>query len=278
MTAFSDSLTAAMYGKHPRAQRLTAAMMDKVNYARIMEIYKQRFANMGDFTFTFVGNVDMNTLKPMVEQYIASLPGNPKKENFRDVKMYPRQGVHKNLFEKEMKTPKATIYSIYTGKLDYTIENKLKMSILDQIMDIVYTKTIREDEGGTYGVSVSGRTSLYPYGSFTFLIGFDTDPKQIDKLLAKVKQGLDEISKDGPSAENLNKVKEYMLKSYAEAQRDNGHWLNAIDDYHTWGIDSQNGYDAKINAITSKDIKEFAAKLFAQKNEVDVIMKGIEKK
>ena len=278
MTAFSDSLTAAMYGKHPRAQRLTAAMMDKVNYARIMEIYKQRFANMGDFTFTFVGNVDMNTLKPMVEQYIASLPGNPKKENFRDVKMYTRKGEYKNQFEKEMKTPKATVFTMYTGKLDYTIENRIKMSMLDQIMDIVYTKTIREDEGGTYGVDVRGSVDNYPYGSFSLYVMFDTDPKQIDKLLAKVKQGLDEIVKSGPAEESLNKVKEYMLKNYGEAQRSNSHWLNAIDAYYTWGIDRQNGFDAKIKAITVNDIKEFTAKLLAQKNEVDVIMKGIEKK
>jgi zinc protease len=278
MVAFSDSLTAAIYGKNPRAQRLNSSMMDKVDYARIMEIYKQRFANIGDFTFTFVGNIDMNTLKPMVEQYIASLPGNPKKENFRDVKMYPRQGEYKNLFEKEMKTPKATIYSVYNGKLDYTVENKIKMSMLSQIMNIVFTKTIREDEGGTYGVSVRGRTSYYPYGSFSFMVGFDTDPKLIDKLLGKVKNGLKQVATEGPSEENLNKVKEFMLKNYTENQRDNSHWLNAIDDYYTWNIDSQTGYDAKIKAITTNDIKAFAAKLFAQKNEVDVIMKGVEKK
>ncbi|WP_320054501.1 insulinase family protein [uncultured Acetobacteroides sp.] len=278
MVAFSDSVTAALYGKHPRAQRMTAAMMDKIDYARCLEIYKQRFANIGDFTFTFVGNIDEKTLKPMVEQYIASLPGNGKKETFRDVKMYPRKGEYKNIFEKEMKTPKATVSATYTGKVDYSVDNRIKMSILSQIMNIVYTKTIREDEGGTYGVQVGGNVSRYPYGSYTFRIRFDTDPKQVDRLSAKAKAGLDELIKDGPSAENLNKVKEYMLKNYTEAQRDNGHWLDAIDTYYTLGIDNQNGYDAKIKAITTNDIKEFAAKLFAQKNEVDVIMKGVEKK
>jgi len=278
MTAFSDSITAAVYGKSPRAQRMKADMVDKVDYNRIMEIYKQRFANMGDFTFTFVGNFDVNTLKPMVEQYIASLPGNAKKEDFRDVKMYPRKGEYKNIFEKEMKTPKASVFNLYTGKIDFTIDNKIMMSMLDQIMDIVYTKTIREEEGGTYGVSTNGSIDNYPYGNFSFNIYFDTDPKLIDKLLAKIKQGLDEIAAQGPSEENLNKVKEYMLKSYTEAQRSNRHWMNAIDNYYTWNIDGQNGYDAKIKAITTADIKNFAAKLFTQKNMVDVIMKGVEKK
>jgi len=278
MVAFSDSISTALYGKNPRAARLALKDMDKVDYKRIMEIYKERYANMGDFTFTFVGNIDMNTLKPMVEQYIASLPGNAKKENFRDVKMNPRKGEYKNIFEKEMKTPKATIYSVYTGKADYNTDNQLKMNILSQIMRIVFTKTIREDEGGTYGVRVGGNTDNYPTGNFTFRISFDTDPKLIDKLLGKVKQGMTEVATDGPSTENLNKVKEFMLKSYTEAQRNNSHWLSAIDDYYTWGLDSQNGYDAKIKAISTDDIKKFASMLLAQKNEVDVIMKGVANK
>lgn len=278
MVALSDSVTAALYGKHPRALRMKLADVDKIDYKRIMEIYKERFANMGDFIFTFVGNVDVKSLKPLVEQYIASLPGNPKKENFRDVKMYPRKGEYRNLFEKGMKTPKTTIYSIYSGKLDYTVDNQIKMSMLDQIMDIVYTKTIREEEGGTYGVNVMGRVDNYPYGSFTFLIGFDTDPKLTDKLLGKVKDGLKDIAANGPSEENLNKIKEFMLKNYTEAQRNNSHWLKAINSYYAWNTDIQNGYDAKIKAITPADIKAFAGMLFAQKNEIDVIMKGVEKK
>ncbi len=87
-----------------------------------------------------------------------------------------------------------------------------------------------------------------------------------------------EVATDGPSTENLNKVKEFMLKSYTEAQRNNSHWLSAIDDYYTWGLDSQNGYDAKIKAISTDDIKKFASMLLAQKNEVDVIMKGVANK
>jgi zinc protease len=278
MVAFGDTVTTALFGNHPRAQRLTAGMVDKVSYSRIMEIYKERFANIGDFTFTFVGNIDINTLKPLVEQYIASLPGSAKKESPRDVKMNMRQGEFKNLFDKEMKTAKATIYSIYNGKADFTIENKIKISMLSQIMDIVYTQSIREEEGGTYGVSTMGKIRNYPNNSFIFMIGFDTNPKLIDKLLAKVKSGLNQVAQIGPKEEDLNKVKEFMLKNYTEEQRDNSHWLNAIDEYYTWNIDSQNGYDAKVKAITVNDIKEFTAKMLAQKNIIDVIMNGVEKK
>jgi zinc protease len=152
------------------------------------------------------------------------------------------------------------------------------MSMLDQIMDIIYTKTIREEEGATYGVEVSGNINNYPYGIFSLYVYFDTNPQLIDKMIGKVKQGLDDIVKNGPSEADLNKTKEYMLKNYGEAQRTNSHWLSAIDSYYTWGIDKQNGFDAKIKAITVNDIKEFTAKLLAQKNEIDVIMNGVEKK
>ena len=278
MVALSDTLTSMLYGNHPRSLRVKASMLDKIDYNRIMEMYKSRFADLGDFTFTIVGNVDPATLKPLVEQYIASLPATKKKENFVDVKMYPAKGEVKNHFEKEMQTVKTTVYSIYTGKVDYNPATIIEMSMLDQILDIVYTETIREQEGGTYGVSVRGSVSNYPYGNYQLMIGFDTDPKLRDKLIAKIKEGLNELATVGPKAEILNKVKEFMLKKNQENLRENGYWMNAIDTYYTWNIDTLNDFDKLVNGITIEDIKKFTANIISQKNNVEVVMTGKEKK
>ena len=102
-----------------------------------------------------------------------------------------------------------------------------------QIMDIIYTKTIREEEGATYGVEVSGNIGNYPYGNFTLYVYFDTNPQLTDKMIAKAKKGLEDILKNGPSEADLNKTKEYMLKNYGEAQRTNSYWLGAIDEYYS---------------------------------------------
>lgn len=278
MVAFSDSLTKAIYQGHPRSLRLKASDLEKVDYKRCMEIYKKLYSNAGNFVFTFVGNIDVEKFKPLVEQYIASLPSTKKKEVAQDIKMNPRKGEFHSEFEKEMKTPKATVYTIYTGKMEYNVENQIKLRMLNQLLDIIYTESIREQEGGTYGVSARASVSNYPVGNFTLLIGFDTDPKLVEKLQAKVKEELANITKNGVKEADLAKSKEYLLKNYKENQRDNGYWVNSIDNFYTNNIDGVNGYEAKVNAVTVADIKAIVASIISQKNRVEVIMKGVAKK
>lgn len=277
MVAFSDSMTKALYNNHPRSLRTKASDIDNINYQRCMNIYKELYSNAGNFIFTFVGNVDPATLKPLVEQYIASLPSTKKKTEARDIKMYPRTGEFRNEFNKEMATPKATVYTVYTGKIDYTPENRIKMRLLNQLLDIIYTEKIREQEGGTYGVGVRPNISNYPYGNFSLMIGFDTDPKLIEKLQSKVKEELANVAKNGVKEEDLAKTKEYLLKNYKEAQRDNGYWMSTIDTFYTEGTDNYTGYEAKVNAVTVNDIKALVSHILAQNNRTEVVMKGIEK-
>ena len=278
MVVFRDSLYKGMYGNHPRAQRLKVSMLSQINYDRIQQIYKERFANAADFTFFFVGNVNADSLKPLVEKYIASLPAKGKKENFADVKMTVRPGVLKNYFDRETQTAKATVYTVYSGNCTYNLENVLKMSMLDQILDIVYTEKVREDEGGSYGVGVNGSVTNYPKDKFRLLIGFDTNEAQKDKLLGIVHAQLDTISQKGPSEINFNKVKEHMLKKQKENQIENSYWLGVLNQYYIDGNDFTTTYNAVLNSLTPAKIKEFAAMLLAQGNDVEVIMNGKQKK
>ncbi|MFZ4457214.1 MAG: M16 family metallopeptidase [Bacteroidales bacterium] len=276
--AFRDSLYKEMYGNHPRAKRMKASMLSQINFDRIQQIYKERFANAADFTFYFVGNVNVDSLKPLVEKYIASLPAKGKKENYANVNMVVRPGNHKNYFDRDMQTAKATVYTIYSGDCPYTLENVLKMSMLDQILDIVYTEKVREDEGGTYGVGVNGNVMNYPKDKFRLLVGFDTNEAQKDKLLSIVHAELDSMVAKGPSEVNFNKVKEFMLKKQKENQIENGYWLGVLNDFYFDGTNNHSTYEAVLNSLTPAKIKEFAAMLLSQKNNVEVIMNGKQKK
>lgn len=277
MATFSDTLTAQMYGNHPRAMRLQLDDLEKINYKRSMEIYKERFQNMNDFVFTFVGNIDEATFKPLMEQYIATLPTGKGKETFKDTKMYTLTGERKSHFDREMQTAKATACAIYTGKVDYTPANVLKMDILKQILDIVYTEEIREKEGGTYGVGVQLSTSDYPYGSYKLLIFFDTENSVAAKLLSIVYREFDDMTKEGPRAEDLEKVKAYMLKDIQEKQRDNSTWVNAIDQQYAYNRNFFIGKEELIKSITADDIKEMAKLILSQQNRSEIIMNGVVK-
>lgn len=150
--------------------------------------------------------------------------------------------------------------------------------MLDQILNIIYTEKVREDEGGTYGVGVNGSVLNYPKNKFRLLVGFDTNEAQKDKLLGIVHAQLDSIAIKGPSDINFNKVKEFMLKKQKENLIENGYWLGVLNDFYFDGTNNHTTYDTVLNSITPAKIQEFAAKLLSQKNNVEVIMNGKEKK
>jgi zinc protease len=275
--AFSDSITSAVYMNHPRTKRMKADMLDAANYDKILSLYNDRYKDAGDFTFIFVGNIDVQEAKPYLELYLASLPTNHRVETFKDLNILPRKGIYKNEFIKEQETAKASNLILYTGSCAYNSKNSILISAFNQIMNIVYTEKIREEEGGTYGVSVSGSIDKFPREEFVFQIYFDTDPAKKDKLMEIVYAELDDFIKNGPSEVNLNKVKEYMLKKHDEDLKENGYWLATLDEYYYTGVDRTKDYKSIVNNLTAADLKEFVSKLLGQGNRIEVDMISPEK-
>lgn len=272
MISFVDSIQKGIYQGHPRAIRLKADMIDKVDYAKIMDMYKDRFKNAGDFIFMLVGNIDAKESAPLIAEYLGSLPSVNRKETFKDIKMNMREGIYKNEFVKQMETPKASVLALYNGNCAYNLTNDIQMDMLSQVLNLLYTENVREKEGGTYGVGVFGKLEKYPTEKFALQIVFDTDPAKKDKMVGIVLNEIDNFVKEGPSATDLAKVKEFMLKKYKEDTKENSYWVNVLDEYLYTGADLSTGYEDIINKITAKDLQEFAKKLFSQNNRIEVIM------
>jgi zinc protease len=272
MTAFQDSISKAVYQGHPRAIRFKEDMVDKINYDRILEMYKERFADASDFTFYLVGNVDLEKMKPLIAKYLGSLPAIHRKETWKDNKMYTRKGEYDNVFAKKQETPMATILFLYTGACKYDLRNSILLSFLDQALDLVYTAEIREKEGGTYGVSCYGNLQKYPKEELMLQIVFQTDPAKRDKLSAIVVEQLQKMAQEGPTAEQMQKIKEYTLKKYKDAQQENNYWMNNLDEYFYTGVDNTKDYEQIVNSITSKDVKHFLDELLKQGNRIQVVM------
>lgn len=272
MTALQDTLQKALYMGHPRTIRLKAEMIDQIDYDKIMDMYKDRFKDASDFTFIFVGNINPQEAEPVIETYLGGLPTINRKETFRNNKVDMRKGKYKNVFSRELETPKATVLIINNGQCQYTLKNQIMMSMLSQILDILYTESIREKEGGTYGVSAFGSLGKYPKEEAVLQIYFDTDPAKRDKMVELVLQELEQFVKTGPSAENLNKVKEFMLKKHKENIKENGYWINVLNEYFWENTDMNTGYDDIVNSITAKDLQDFTKALLDQNNQVEVSM------
>ena len=267
--AFRDNLMFAMYDNHPLIKRMRAEDYDKVDYAKALKLYADRFKDANNFVFTFVGNIDPETFEPMIEQYIGSLKTKKNDETWTtNAPTITDKDVNSH-YTKAMENPKVTCYMIYNGDMEFTMENQLKLRVLGDIMDIVYTEKIREDEGGTYGVGVQGTLNLRPKPSFMFFIGFDTNKEMYEKLMGIAIAELQNVANQGPRPEDLKKVKEFLVKKHAEDLENNRYWMNCIQTKDRDGYNPMDNYDEIVNGITSDDVTNMAkAVLNGYKKEV----------
>lgn len=273
MVAFSDSLTKAIYNDNPRAMRIDAADFKNISYPRIMEMYKERFGDASGFVFTYVGNVNIDSIRPLAAQYLATLPASGKIEqgNPAEVPAF-RKGDYVNRFKRPMETPKASVVDFYSGQMDYNLENILSATMLKQILDLVYTEKVREDEGGTYGVQTSARISSFPKGQTFLQAYFDTDPDKREKMNTIVRNELKRISDIGPNPDDFKKTQDNILKRHAENLQENSYWLNTLDNYYYRGFDGETKYTETVNALTPAKIQAFTKKLLGQGNSIEVVM------
>ena len=278
MTALTDTLQMEMYGDHPLAGRVKAEMIDQLDYNRIMEMYKDRFKEAGDFTFLFVGNINLEEAKPLIETYLGGLPTINRKENYQDIQLNIRKGTHKNLFEKQMETPKATVLNIISGNCEYNLKNDLLMTMLSQTMSMVYLETVREKEGASYGVSAFGQLSRGIKDEALFQIYFDTDPAKREKMEQIVMSELQKVAQEGPRPEHLAKVKEFLLKKHIEDAKENSYWLGQLNNYYWYKTDMNTNYEKLVNDLTVEDVKNFTKALLDQGNIIEITMTAKEAK
>ena len=278
LSSINDTISAMMYGNHPRYLSLKPELIDQIDYDRVLQIYKERFANADDFTFFLVGNIDLEQTKPLIEQYLGSLPSTGAKETVRDNHMDIAKGILSKTYAKEQQTPMATVFMLYSGDCKYNQQNNLLMSFLTQALNMVYTEEVREKEGGTYGVSCYGGLNKYPTEDVMMQIVYQTDPEKFEKLNAVIDREMQKMAAEGPSDEHLQKIKEYMLKKYGDNQKENSYWVNNLKEYFRNGVDNTKDYEAAVNAITKADVQKFAADLLKQGNKITVVMTVPEKK
>lgn len=278
MTAFNDTLSQMLYGNHPRAQMLREEMVDNLNYDRIIQLYQDRFKEAGDFTFFLVGNIDIEAIKPLLAKYLGGLPTIGRKEDYRIVDIDKTRGVVKKQFAQKQETPMATILSRLIGNCDYNMKNIMTVSILNQALDMVYTEEIREKEGGTYGVSCQGSLRDYPREELSLQIFFQTDPGKAEHLSNVVMEQLKKMAAEGPQAEHMKKIKDYMTKSFHDAQKENSYWMRNLNTYFDTGIDFNKGYLETLNSVTQEDVRQILDNLLKQNNLVQLIMTAPEEK
>ena len=264
-----------LYGNHPRRQQISTEKLKDVKFERLAPIYKQLYANARDFTVYVVGNVNLDTLKPLVEKYIGSLPASKKTTKRIDDGVRFVKGEVVNEFAVEMQQPKVGLCRFYTGNIDLTLENSVTMMFLREALRSRYTVSIREEKGGTYSVMVGGRLLDGFEDYYQLLVQFDTNEQMANELSEIVVAELRKIAEQGPLSEDVEKTREYLLKEWRNQLQQNGSWLNFIKTYYLHGeaMNRIANYEQLVKDMNGDKIKALAAKILADGNMAHIIMR-----
>lgn len=271
MLAYNDTLHKVAYATN-RMASMDKEQLKRVNYNRIMHIYKELFANAANFKLILTGNININKLRPLLCQYIATLPSNNTKETIGTYEPKLVDGKKTYIFHKKQITPTAITTIVIKGKMEYNNRNELLMDAIGQLLRIVYTEKVREDKGGTYSVQVSGNLQHHPNDEALLRIAFQTDPQKYNDLIPIVYKELEKMATEGPSQQDLDKVKAYELKVYNQVLRMNNYWEYVLytDLYN--GIDVDTDFRYIVENMTCGDIRTTLRNLLNQNNCIEVTM------
>lgn len=271
MLAYNDTLHKVAYATN-RMESMNKEQLKRVNYNRIMHIYKELFANAANFKLILTGNININKLRPLLCQYIATLPSNNTKETIGTYEPKLVDGKKTYIFHKKQTTPTAITTIVIKGKMEYNNRNELLMDAIGQLLRIVYTEKVREDKGGTYSVQASGDLQHHPDDEALLRIAFQTDPQKYNDLIPIVYKELEKMTTEGPSQQDLDKVKAYELKVYNQVLRMNNYWEYVLytDLYN--GIDVDTDFRYIVENMTCDDIRTTLRNLLNQNNCIEVTM------
>ena len=270
---YNDSIRAIVYDHHPRMEPVKQQTLDGISYDRILQIWKERFSDASNFKTVIIGNFDEQQLRQLCCQYLAALPATHKNEqtNWQNVPKMIEES-KKTVFRKKMATPLANVTICYSANMPFTAQHDLELDFLTRALKIAYTDSVREEKGGTYGVSVNFNYDKIEKPNATVTISYNADPERYEELNPVVYQQLEYMAQQGPSEVSMQKIKEYLLKQYQQAAITNDYWSyiiwHELDDDTDFDVD----YPKMVSEMTAGQVQQMAQRLLDAKQCIEVTM------
>ena len=270
---FRDTVQVTKAQNHFRARPWTMEVLQEMNMKSSFRIFKNRFADAGDFTFFFVGNFELDKIKPMVENYLGSLLSTGRNETWRDVDMKMPTGIVDNSVRKGI-DPKSMVRIIFNGPLEWSHENRHIIKSLEGVMEIKLREILREDMGGTYGVWIWSSPIHYPEEKYEFNIMFGCSPDNVDTLTQALFTQIDSIQTFSIDPDYVSKVQEKQRQARAIDLQENKFWLNSISFHYYHQEDPVKilDYDKLVDGLTVDVIQSAAKEYLKTDNYVKVIL------
>ncbi len=273
-SAFQDTMSVTMANYNERVRPMTKELLQEADLKRVQQIAKERFKNAADFKFFFVGNIDPDKFKPLVEKYIGGIPSVPEKENWVDLGIEKPNGVIEKVV-KRGEEDKSIQYIVFHGDFDYNSQNQVQLDAVGKILSTRLLEVIREDKSSVYSIDASPSSTKFPDEEYTITVAYGTSPKKLDELKKTVFDIISEYKKNGPTNEELAKAQEKMVREREVALRENGFWMGILSNtyYIKNGDFSEYGnYATLVKNLNVDSTKKAFVDLFDFKNYISVAL------
>ncbi|MEM8557870.1 MAG: insulinase family protein [Bacteroidota bacterium] len=275
--AFSDTLQVTLQQNHPRRQPFTTATLDAIDPQAAFAFYRDRFADLDDFTFVVVGSVPLDTVQVLAQQYLGSLPALPRTDSTVIVQTPPPPGVVEKTVVAGVE-PQSQVALVYTGFLDLSDRETaradvLRFNAMGEVLNTRLREELREERGGVYGVGV-GTNVDRETGEYAVRIGFGCDPARVDELVNAVKAEVAALRSALPEATYLDRMKEQTRRAHEENLRENGYWLGVLESAYRYDEAPETLLAAtdRTLALTLDDIQEAAQRFLDPAQVVQVVL------
>jgi zinc protease len=270
---FAEALNSALRNDHARTRPLTVEMVDQLNLEKSMAFYKDRFADASDFTFVFVGSIDLEAMKPLVERYLGALPSTKRKESFKDVGIRYATGVVEKRVEKGLE-PQSRAQLVFTGAYEDSQEQRIALRALADVLNARLREKLREDLGGTYGASVGAGYTRIPVGEYSVTINFSCDPARTDELIKATFADIEELKKSGPLEKQVTDTREKLIRDNETSVKQNAYWTTQLSLRYLSGepIDTLFEMPEHYKKLTVASVHEAAKRYLNPKNVVKVTL------
>ncbi len=261
-SAFRDSLQVILAQHHPRSRPWSEALLAEMDLGRSLRIYRDRFADASDFTFFLVGNFTLEEVRPLAQRYLGGLPAQGRRELWRDLGIEPPKGVVEQQVYRGIE-PKGLTQVVFTGPFTWERQRIYDLHALASVLTIRLREVLREELGGTYGVSVNASASHYPREEYNLSVGFGCAPERVAELTRAVFAELEDLKQQGPDPRQVDKVRELQRRQREVEMEENSFWLEALESTYVHGTDPRLilEYEALVEGLTPASVQA-AARLY----------------
>jgi zinc protease len=273
MAIFWDTVRTVIYQNHFRARPWTAEVLEEMDLDTSLEVYRERFADAGDFTFVFVGNFQPDEVQPLVVRYLGSLPSGGRVETWRDVGMAPPKGIVEREVSKGLE-PQSRVQIVFSGETDWSLRSRLQLEAMKQVLDIALRENVREEAGGSYDIGVEAVLNRYPDEEFFVYVGFGCDPDKVEALTGLVFEQILKLREQGPPRKDVDKVREILRREHEQNLKTNDYWLGILQLAYINGLDPRIllDFDSRLASITADTLRRMAVETLDPENYVRVVL------